>query len=119
MLNNLKDLKDEYLTKGGEDQEFIGKLNDLENFLNYRRDLPKRDAYKPGQPPQVSNLQVTSNQPPIIAPPGIPPYPGFPPGGLGGPMGMPPPGFPVPPMGVPGMPPFPAPFMGGLPPPFM
>lgn len=61
MLNNLKDLKDEYLTKGGEDQEFITKLNDLESFLNYKKDLPKREPFKPGYPPQVSNLQITSN----------------------------------------------------------
>lgn len=43
MLSNLKDLKDEYLTKGGEDQEFISKINDLQNFLQYRKELPKRD----------------------------------------------------------------------------
>jgi hypothetical protein len=51
MLNNLKELKDEYLTKGGEDQDFISKVNDLENFLNYRRELPKKDPYRPGHPP--------------------------------------------------------------------
>ena len=39
MVENLKDLKDEYLTKGGEDPDFINKINDLENFLVYRKPL--------------------------------------------------------------------------------
>jgi hypothetical protein len=48
MIDNLKGLKDEYLTKGGEDVDFINKVNDLENFLLYRKPLQKKEPYKPG-----------------------------------------------------------------------
>ena len=43
MISNLKDLKDDYLTKGGEDLDFINKVNDLESFLLYRKPIAKRD----------------------------------------------------------------------------
>ena len=56
MISNIKDLKDEYLTKGGEDLDFINKVNDLENFLLYRKPLPNKDPYKPGYPPPRSEV---------------------------------------------------------------
>lgn len=37
MISNLKSIKDDYLTKGGEDTDFISKVNDLENFLLYKK----------------------------------------------------------------------------------
>ena len=43
MIDNLKSLKDDYLVKGGEDTDFINKVNDLENFILYKKKLPKPD----------------------------------------------------------------------------
>jgi hypothetical protein len=40
MIDNLKNLKDDYLIKGGEDPDFINKINDLENFLAHRKPMP-------------------------------------------------------------------------------
>jgi hypothetical protein len=40
LVENLKQLKDDYLTKGGESTDVINKLNDLENFVLYKRKLP-------------------------------------------------------------------------------
>ena len=42
LINNVKNLKDEYLMKGGEDSEFINKINDLENFLHYKKPIPPK-----------------------------------------------------------------------------
>lgn len=42
MLDNLQGLKNEYLVKGGEDKEFVNKINDLESFLLYNKSVPKR-----------------------------------------------------------------------------
>ena len=39
MINNLHSLKDDYLLKGGEDPEFLTKVNELENFIKYRKPL--------------------------------------------------------------------------------
>lgn len=110
MIENLKSLKDEYLTKGGEDTDFVNKVNDLENFLLYRKSIEGREPYKPGHPPAHSEVQITSNAPPLMPPLGMP-------GMLPPPLGMPP-GMP-PPMGMPGMPPGMPPYFGGVPPPFM
>ena len=41
MIGNLQSLKDDYLLKGGEDPEFINKVQDLENFLKYRKPLAR------------------------------------------------------------------------------
>ena len=67
MIDNLKDLKDEYLTKGGEDTEFVNKVNDLESFLLYRKPVQGREPYKPGYPPQSHEVHITSNAPPMMA----------------------------------------------------
>jgi hypothetical protein len=48
MIDNLKNLKDDYLTKGGEDVDFISKVNDLENFLLYNKKVDKPDHRKLG-----------------------------------------------------------------------
>jgi hypothetical protein len=48
MINNLKSLKDEYLLKGGEDVDFVNKVNNLENFLLYNKKLPKADNKRLG-----------------------------------------------------------------------
>ncbi len=37
MLDNVGQLKDEYVMKGGEDREFLKKVNDLENLLLYKK----------------------------------------------------------------------------------
>jgi hypothetical protein len=99
MISNLKNLKDEYLTKGGEDPDFIKKVNDLENFLLYRKPLDKKEPYKPGHPPQINEIHVSQSPAlPVLPPPGMPPYAyppplGMPPvpGALSGPLGLPPP----------------------------
>ena len=39
MIGNLQSLKDDYLLKGGEDTDFVDKLNELENFIKYRKPL--------------------------------------------------------------------------------
>ena len=59
MVENLRGLKEEYLTKGGEDPDFIKKVNDLENFLVYKKQLPPKEPYMPGQPPTHSEIHVT------------------------------------------------------------
>lgn len=60
MIDNLKSLKDEYLTKGGEDVEFISKVNDLENLLLYNRKVDKPDHRKMAPGVNQSNeIQVT------------------------------------------------------------
>ena len=41
-MNNLKNLKDEYLTKGGEDNEFLEKISNLESFLQYKKPIPPK-----------------------------------------------------------------------------
>jgi len=43
MVDNLKSIKDDYLTKGGEDVDFLNKVNDLENFLLHKKKLQKPD----------------------------------------------------------------------------
>ena len=39
IVGNLHSLKDDYLLNGGEDPEFLTKLNELENFIKYRKPL--------------------------------------------------------------------------------
>jgi hypothetical protein len=39
IIGNLHSLKDDYLLNGGEDPEFLTKLNELENFIKYRKPL--------------------------------------------------------------------------------
>ena len=39
MLNDLNQLKHEYLAKGGEDPAFIKKLSNLENFLEHGKKI--------------------------------------------------------------------------------
>lgn len=41
MMNNLQSLKDDYLKKGGEDPDFVNKINDLENFLLHKKKIPQ------------------------------------------------------------------------------
>lgn len=62
MIDNLKTLKDDYLTKGGEDPEFINKINDLEGFLSHKRPMPNtKEPYRPGHPPTTNEIHVSSN----------------------------------------------------------
>ena len=39
MIDNLQSLKDDYLLKGGQDPDFITKMNELEGFIKYRKPL--------------------------------------------------------------------------------
>lgn len=60
MIKNLESLKDDYLLTGGEDPEFVTKVQELENFLKYRKTLAKpveQPKPAPNHPVAQPNIQ--------------------------------------------------------------
>jgi hypothetical protein len=102
MMDDLNQLKHEYLAKGGEDPAFIKKLSNLEGFLEHGRKIEPVQR-EPAFPVNPATNEIRISQ----APPMAGPSP------FGGPISG------MPPMPMPGtMPPMMGGAMPGMPPPF-
>ena len=61
MIENLMNLKDEYLLNGGEDVEFLNKVNQLESHLKFKK--PLKPALVQNRPPANDPFYFSQLQP--------------------------------------------------------